>query len=182
MRMNFGAKPYLVPMPVLMIGTYDENGVPNVMNAAWGCVTDYKEITISLGAHKTTDNILLNKEFTVSMATEDTLAACDYVGIESGTKVANKFEKAGFHALKSEFVNAPVIAELPLTLECRMKRYEEEILVAEIVNVSADDSILTEGKIDLLKLKPITFDPTSNAYFSLGNRVGNAFEDGLKLR
>lgn len=182
MRKNFGAKPYLVPMPVLIIGTYDENGIPNAMNAAWGCVTDYKEITISLAPHKTTDNILLNKDFTVSMATEDTVVACDYVGVESGKVVENKFEKAGFHAIKSEFVNAPVIAELPMTLECRMKSFEDEILIGEIINVSADESILTENKIDVLKLKPITYDPMTNTYVSLGKRVGTAFKDGLELK
>lgn len=182
MRKNFGAKPYLVPMPVLIIGTYDENGIPNAMNAAWGCVTDYKEITISLAPHKTTDNILLNKDFTVSMATEDTVVACDYVGVESGKAVENKFEKAGFHAIKSEFVNAPVIAELPMTLECRMKSFEDEILIGEIINVSADESILTENKIDVLKLKPITYDPMTNTYVSLGKRVGTAFKDGLELK
>lgn len=182
MRKSFGARPYLVPMPVLIIGTYDEKGMPNAMNAAWGCVTDYKEITISLAPHKTTDNILLNKDFTVSMATETMVTACDYVGIDSQKEVADKFEKAGFHAVKSEYVNAPLIAELPMALECRMKRYEDEILTAEIINVSADESILTDEKIDVLKLKPIIYDPTTSTYVGLGNRAGEAFKDGLKLR
>ena len=138
-RVNFGAKPIMFPQPVLIIATYDENGVPNAMNAAWGITTDFSEITISLGEHKTTDNLEVRKAFTVSMATEDQVVACDYVGIESGRKVPDKFEKAGFHATKSEFVDAPLIDELPLALECRVKSFEDGILIGEIVNVSADD-------------------------------------------
>ncbi|MBR1623900.1 MAG: flavin reductase, partial [Pseudobutyrivibrio sp.] len=122
-RKNFGANPLMYPLPVLIIGTYDENGVPNAMNAAWGVVTDFKEITISLSDHKTTDNLVAKKAFTVSMATENQLVACDYVGIESGRKVPNKFEKAGFHAIKSEFVDAPLIDELPMALECTVKSF-----------------------------------------------------------
>lgn len=119
-RVNFGAKPYMYPMPVLIIGTYDENGVPNAMNAAWGIITDYQEITVSLSQeHKTAKNLAVTKAFTVSMATEDMVISCDYVGIVSGNKVPDKFETAGFHATKSRFVNAPLIDELPLTLECR---------------------------------------------------------------
>lgn len=182
MRKNFGSKPYLYPMPVLIIGTYDENDVPNAMNAAWGCITDYNEITISMAPHKTTDNILLNHDFTVSMATEDYVKACDYVGIESGNKVENKFVRAGFHAIKSKFVNAPVIAELPMCLECRMKSFQDEILIGEIINVNAEESILTDGKIDAQKLKPITYDPIMNTYIGLGKMVGNAFKDGLDLK
>ena len=167
MRKNFGSKPYLYPMPVLIIGTYDENDVPN---------------SISMAPHKTTDNILLNHDFTVSMATEDYVKACDYVGIESGNKVENKFVRAGFHAIKSEFVNAPVIAELPMCLECRMKSFQDEILIGEIINVNAEESILTDGKIDAQKLKPITYDPIMNTYIGLGKMVGNAFKDGLDLK
>jgi len=181
-RVNFGAKPWVYPMPVLIIGTYDENGVPNAMNAAWGMITDVNEITISMGAHKTTENFAKTEAFTVSMATEDTVVACDYVGIESASKVPDKFAKAGFHATKSEFVNAPLIDELPMALECRVKKYEDEILVGEIVNVNADESILTDGKIDPKKLKPIAYDSANHAYVSLGDKVGNAFKDGNALK
>ena len=181
-RVNYGAKPLMLPQPVLIIGTYDENGVPNAMNAAWGITTDFKEITISLSDHKTTDNLKVKKAFIVSMATEDFVVACDYVGIESGRKVPDKFAKAGFHATKSEFVDAPLIDELPMALECRVKSFEDGILIGEIVNVSADESVVTNGNVDPKKLKPITFDPCNNTYVALGDVVGNAFKDGMSLK
>ena len=181
-RVDFGAKPYLYPMPVLIIGTYDENGVPNAMNAAWGTITDYNEITISMAPHKTTENLAVTGAFTVSIATEDTVVACDYVGIVSGKDVLDKFAKAGFHATKSEKVNAPLIDELPMALECKVKSYEDEILVGEIVNVTADESVLTNGKIDPKKLKPIAYDSANHMYLSLGNIVGKAFSDGSQLK
>lgn len=181
-RVNFGAKPYVYPMPVLIVGTYDENGVPNAMNAAWGCITDMAEISISMSSHKTTDNFAKTGAFTVAFATEDTVVACDYVGIESAKKVPDKFEKAGFTATKSEFVNAPIINELPMSLECKVKSFDNGILVGEIVNVNADESILTDGKIDPMKLKPITYDPVGNKYIALGNVVGQAFSDGNKMK
>ena len=181
-RVDFGAKPYLYPMPVLIIGTYDENGVPNAMNAAWGTITDYNEITISMAPHKTTENLAVTGAFTVSIATEDTVVACDYVGIVSGKDVPDKFAKAGFHATKSEKVNAPLIDELPMALECKVKSYEDEILVGEIVNVIADESVLTNGKIDPKKLRPIAYDSANHAYLSLGDVVGKAFSDGSTLK
>ncbi len=181
-RTNFGPKPFMYPMPVLIVGTYDENGVPNAMNAAWGIITDMNEITISMSPHKTTENLAHTGAFTVSIATEDTVIPCDYVGVESASKVADKFAKAGFHATKSEYVNAPLIDELPMALECKVKSYEDEILVGEIVNVCADESILTDGKIDPKKLKPIAYDPVNHTYMSMGEVVGKAFRDGLKLK
>lgn len=181
-RVNFGAKPILYPMPVLIIGTYDENGVPNAMNAAWGCITDENEITISMSPHKTTENFAKTGAFTVSIGTEDTVISCDYVGVETAGKVPDKFAKAGFHATKSEFVNAPLIDELPVALECKVKSYKDDILVGEIINVNADESILTEGKIDPKKLKPIIYDSMNRTYIGLGEKVGNAFKDGLKLK
>ncbi len=181
-RVSFGAKPIMFPQPVLIIGTYDENGVPNAMNAAWGITTDFAEITISLSDHKTTDNLKARKAFTVSMATEDTVIAADYVGIESGKDVPDKFARAGFHATKSEFVDAPLIDELPMALECRVKSFADGILIGEIINVCADESVITDGRIDPAKLKPITFDPANNTYTGLGKVVGKAFSDGLKLK
>lgn len=181
-RIDFGAKPFVFPMPVLIIGTYDENGVPNAMNAAWGMVTDFQEITISLSEHKTTKNLRKTGAFTVSMATEATVIACDYVGVESADKVLDKFEKADFHATKSTRVNAPLIDELPMTLECKVKSFEDGILVGEIVNVCAEESVLTEGKIDPKKLRPITYDPCNNTYIGLGDVVEKAFADGLQLK
>ena len=181
-RVNFGAKPILLPQPVLIIATYDENGVPNAMNAAWGTISDFKEITISLSEHKTTDNLAVRGAFTVSIATEDQVAACDYVGIESARKVPDKFERAGFHATKSEFVDAPLIDELPMALECKVKSFKDGILLGEIVNVSADSSVVTNGQVDLKKLKPIAFDPCNNKYVALGNAVGDAFLCGNVLK
>ncbi len=181
-RVDFGAKPYLLPMPVLIIGTYDKDKVPNAMNAAWGCITDYTEITIRLSEHKTTENIKVSGAFTVSIATQDYLVACDYVGIETAKKVPDKFMKAKFHASPSKHVNAPLIDELPMALECKVKRYEDDILTGEIVNVCADESILTNGKIDPGKLKPITFDPCNNTYLGLGAVLGKAFSDGLTMK
>ena len=181
-RVDFGAKPLMFPMPVLIIGTYDENGVPNAMNAAWGITTDFQEITISLSDHKTTENLLKTGAFTVSMATEDMIVACDYVGVESANKNPDKFAKAGFHAVKSTRVNAPLIEELPMALECKVKRYEDEILVGEIINVCAKEFVITDGKINPKKLKPIAYDPCNHTYLSLGDVVGKAFCDGLKLK
>ncbi len=186
MRKNFGAKPMCYPMPVYIIGTYGADGTPNAMNAAWGGISEDTEISICISAdHKTTENILLRKAFTVSMATVKMLAACDYVGIVSGNKEPNKFEKAGFHATPSEFVDAPLIDELPMAVECQLISYDPEScrLVGRIVNVSADESILGEnGKVDVKKLQPITYDPMNHHYLVLGEAVGRAFHDGLKLK
>ena len=185
MRKNFGAKPLCYPQPVFILASYDENGVPNAMNAAWGGISDDEEISLCISAgHKTMANILLKKAFTVSMATAEYVVACDYVGIVSGNKVPDKFEKAGFHAVKSEHVNAPVIEELPMTVECKLIKFNEDgICIGEIVNVSADESILDEnGKIDAKKLDPIIYDGVTHAYWNFGEKVGQAFSDGKKIR
>jgi len=186
MRKNFGAKPVCYPQPVFIIATYDENGNPNAMNAAWGGISEENEVSICISAdHKTTYNLLARKAFTVSMATADTVVACDYVGIVSGNKTPDKFAKAGFHATKSEFVDAPLIDELPMAVECELISYDPEScrLVGRIVNVSADESVLGEnGKVDAQKLQPITYDPMNHHYLALGEKVGQAFCDGLVLK
>lgn len=185
MRKNFGAKPILYPQPVLIIGSYDNNGTPDAMNAAWGGISESNEFSICLSAeHKTVKNILIRKAFTVSMATADTVVPCDYVGIVSGNDVPNKIEKAGFHTTKSEFVDAPIIKELPMALECKLISYDSEScrMVGEIINVCAEESILTDGNIDPVKLRPITYDGMNHAYYALGEKVGNAFTDGVKLK
>ena len=186
MRKNFGAKPICYPMPVYIIGTYGADGTPNAMNAAWGGISEEEEITICVDSgHKTAENILNRKAFTVSMATAETMAACDYVGIVSGTKVPDKFARAGFHAAKSVFVDAPLIEELPMALECELISYDPEScrLVGRIVNVCADESVLGEnGKVDVQKLRPITYDPMNHQYLVLGEKVGQAFHDGLTLK
>lgn len=186
MRKNFGARSACYPMPVYIIGTYNEDGTPNAMNAAWGGISEEHQISICVDSeHKTAKNIQTRKAFTVSMATADYVEACDYVGIVSGNQEKDKFKKAGFHATPSGVVDAPLIDELPMALECRLISYDPETcrLVGEIVNVSADESILGKnGKIDVKKLQPITFDPISNDYIVLGDKAGEAFRDGLKLK
>ena len=185
MRKNFGAKTWLYPMPVLIIGTYDENGAPNAMNAAWGGIYDTNQVMVCLAEdHKTTENIKKTGAFTVSFATAKTVVPCDYVGLVSANDDPDKFFKAGFHAEKSGFVNAPVIAELPMTVECRLIRFNEDgVCVGEIVNVCADDGILDEnGNVDVKKLDPIIYDGVTHAYWSFGEKVGQAFSDGLKIK
>ena len=185
MRKNFGAKPILYPQPVFIIATYNEDGTSNAMNAAWGGISEADQITMCISEdHQTTKNVLARGAFTVSMATADTVAACDYVGIVSGTKEPNKMEKAGFHTTKSEFVDAPIIDELPMAVECTLLSYDPEScrMVGQVVNVCADESVLTDGKIDPVKLRPITFDGMNHTYLVLGEKVGNAFSDGLKLK
>ena len=186
MRKNFGAKSWLYPMPVLIIGTYDESGTPDAMNAAWGMISDTDKVTICLDAsHKTVKNILVKKDFTVSMADAKNVIAADYVGIVSGNDVPDKVAKTGWHVTKSEFVDAPIFEELPMTLECKMISYDEEteLMTGEIVNICVDESILGEdGKIDLTKFQPITYDPVHHDYLTLGAKVGNAFKDGRKIQ
>lgn len=183
-RKNFGAKPFLFPQPVLIIGTYDENGKANAMNAAWGGIVGMDEIIIDLSQHKTTENIMVNRAFTVSAADVEHMIACDYVGIVSGSKEPEKMKKAGFTTTKSRFVNAPVINELPVTLECELV----EVIggskyLGKIINVSVDERVLGEdGEISLEKFSPITYDTVHYGYYRLGERVGNAFKDGASLK
>ena len=184
MRKKFGAKPILYPQPVFIIAAYDEAGTPDAMNAAWGGISEAAEISLCLSpGHKTVKNILARGAFTVSMADADHVAACDYVGLVSGNKVPDKLEKAGFHTVKSQFVDAPLIEELPMAVECKLISYDPDScrLVGEIVNVCAEERVLTDGRIDPAKLRPITFDPMNNAYLVLGEKVGNAFRDGAVL-
>ena len=171
------------PLPVLMIGTFDEEGKPNLMNAAWGGQSDSNEIFISLSSHKTTDNLAVTGEFTVAFATKDTLVASDYFGMETGRKV-DKIEKAGFHCHKSEKVNAPVFEEYPITLECRMLKFDDHgILWGEVVGTVVDEEVLNEeGKIDFGKAQLIMYDSSLHKYRIFGEIVGNAFHDGLKLK
>lgn len=172
-------------MPVLIVGSYDEQGTPNAMNAAWGGIYDTNLVMVCLADdHKTTDNIKKSGAFTLSFATSDTVVPCDYVGIVSANDVPNKFERAGFHATKSDFVNAPLIDELPMAVECKLLKFNEDgICIGEIVNISADESVLDEkGRVDAKKLDPIIYDSCSHAYWSFGEKVGQAFSDGKKIK
>ena len=187
MRKDFGPQTWLFPMPVLIIGTYDEQGKPNAMNAAWGGIYDYNQIMICLSAHKTTANIRKNKAFTISFATVDTATTSDYVGIVSQNQEPDKIKKAGLIVEKAKNVNAPIFTNYPLTLECELVEVFNEgegggNFVGKIVNVSVDESILTNGKVDYKKLRPIAFDPVSAKYVALGEEVAQAFREGLKLK
>lgn len=185
MRKNFGAKAILYPQPVFIIASYNPDGTANAMNAAWGGISESDEISMCISEdHQTTRNILERCAFTVSMATADKVAACDYVGIVSGCDVPDKLDRACFHTEKSEFVDAPIIRELPMAVECRLVSYDPEScrLVGKVVNVCAEESVLTDGKIDPAKLRPITYDGMNHTYLVLGEKVGNAFSDGKKLK
>lgn len=171
-------------MPVLIVAAYDENDKPNAMNAAWGGIFSDNMVGICLADnHKTTKNILYSKAFTVSIATEELTVKADYLGIVSGNNVDNKLLKANLNHTKSEFVNAPVMTDFPFTLECELVSYDADsnYMIGRIINVSADDSILSDNKIDIEKLKPITYDPVNHNYYVIGRKVGNAFSDGKKI-
>ncbi len=183
MRKDLGVKPYMYPQLVLIIGTYDKDGNPNAMNAAWGGMADYEKIMICMSKHKTTENIALTNEFTVSFGDVNNVVACDYVGIVSGSTEPNKMKKSGFTTEKAKHVNAPIIKELPLCIECKLiKILEEDLYLAEIVNVSADESILEDGKISMDKFIPICYEPSGHGYYKVSGKVGNAFSDGNKLK
>lgn len=181
---SFDSKHSIIcPEGVFIIGTYDENGIPNAMNAAWGIQSDFGEITLYLAEHKTTENLKATNAFTLAFATVDTMVISDYFGIESGNNV-NKIEKANCHVHKSNVVNAPIIEEYPVSLECSVKSYSDDtgILVGTIESMVADESVLTNGKVDYDKLKPIIFDCSTNTYRVIGPVVGKAFHDGLSLK
>jgi flavin reductase (DIM6/NTAB) family NADH-FMN oxidoreductase RutF len=171
---------------VLIVGTYDENGTPDAMNAAWGTVCDTAQVAVVLSAgHKTVKNLLKTGAFTVAIADAKNVVPADYVGVVSANNTPDKLAKTGWHITKSEFVNAPIIEELPLVLECKLISYDTdtEICIGEVVNVSADESILTEnGKIDLAKLQPLCYASEVREYYTLGEKVGKAFSDGLALK
>lgn len=188
MRKNLGANPYVYPQPVLIVASYGEDGTPDAMNVAYGGIVNSNRIQINIGVrHKTSDNIKARQAFTVGIADEKNLVSADYVGIVSGHDVPDKVEKSDFHVIKSAFVDAPVIQELPISLECKVeeiKQYNATLrIVAEIVNVNVDENILNEeGKIDPAKLHAISYDPANHAYLKLGEKVGTAFSDGNKLK
>lgn len=184
MKKNLGVKTVMFPMPVLIIATYNEDNSENAMNAAWGGIHDTNQIGICIAPeHKTAENILKRKAFTVSMADSSHVAACDYIGIVSGSKQPDKCLKAGFSFSKSQFVDAPIINELGMCLECELVSYDETTgcLVGNILNVCADERVLTEGKIDPEKLEPITYDPENHNYIKLGQVVGKAFQIGKTI-
>ena len=185
---SFKPNAWVLPQPVLIIGTYNADGTPNAMNAAWGGQWDKTQIVISMGIHTTTENLAISPDFTVSFATSDTVVASDFVGIVSAKNDPQKMAKTGWTAVPTEHVNAPVFIDFPMTLECRLvQKYEESeggyCLVADIVNILCDEQYLAaDGKPDVEKMRLITFDPVHMGYIELGERVGNAFADGKKLK
>ena len=185
---SFGSKPWMLPQPVLIIGTYNEDGTPNAMNAAWGGQWDRGEIMISMGAHATTENLARCADFTVAFATRDTMVGADFVGIVSAKNDPQKMSKTGWTAVKAENVNAPVFADFPMTMECRIKEKMDEseegyYILAEVVNILVDEKYLdAAGNPDVAKMNLITYEPVSHSYFALGEKVGNAFSDGKKLK
>ena len=182
-RKNFGPNHALVttPQPCVMVATWDKDHTPDVMMAAWAGQYDNKQIVISMSRHKTTDNIELTGAFTVSFADIRTVAESDYFGLVSGHKVPDKVARVGFTATPSPNVDAPIINEYPLTLECKVVSWQDGILIGEVVNMSADESILTDGKVDLEKLQPIVFDAASVTYRAIGEVVGQAWGSGKKF-
>lgn len=182
-RKNFGPDHALVttPQPCVMIATWDKDHNPDVMMAAWAGQYDYKRIVVSLSKHKTTENLELTGAFTVSFADVRTVAESDYFGLVSGFKVPDKVARVGFTVTPSPNVDAPIINEYPLTLECKVVSWVDGILVGEVVNQSASESILTDGKIDLAKLQPIVFDAAGMCYRAIGDVVGGAWNAGKKF-
>ena len=188
MRKNIGIKPAIYPMPVLMIATYNEDGSVDVMNAAWGMMVDTKRVALNLTeTHKTVKNIKERGFFTVSIADSNHILEADYVGIVSANNTPDKFIKSGLTAIKSDNVDAPIIDEFPITMECKFLEYQDNELgcgvIGEIVNVSVKEEVLDEsGNIDPLLINAIMYDPFTHGYYSVGKKVGNAFNDGKRLK
>ena len=185
MRKNYGTKSWFYPLPVLIIGSYNEDGSADAMNAAWGGLYDSDKVVLCLSdGHKTTANIKKRKAFTVSFADAAHVIPSDYVGLVSANQEPQKLEKSGFHVTKSELVDAPLIDELPVTIECSLLKVNEDgNIIGKIENVSIDESVLDEnGQLDMAKFQPIAYEPAGNGYHVLGHRVGSAFKDGAALK
>lgn len=173
-------------MPVLMVATYNEDGSVNVMNAAWGTMQERDHVALNLSeSHKTVKNIKARGAFTVSIADAAHVAEADYFGVVSGNKEAHKFEKSGLTAVKSELVDAPVINEFPICLECEFVEYQADGfgigVIGKVVNITADERVMAGDKIDMSLVNAIAFDPYTHGYYKVTERVGEAFKDGLKL-
>ena len=177
----------IFPMPVLMIATYNDDGSVNVMNAAWGTMQERGVVALNLTeSHKTVQSIKARGAFTVSIADAAHVVEADYFGVESGNKVADKFARSGLTASKAETVDAPVINEFPLCLECEFIEYQDGKygcgVIGKVVNVTADERVMADGKVDMSLVNAIAFDPYTHGYYRVNQRVGEAFQDGLKLK
>ena len=177
----------IFPMPVLMVATYNEDGSVNVMNAAWGTMQERGTVALNLTeTHKTVKNIKARGAFTVSIADAAHVTEADYFGVETGNKVPDKFARSGLTASKAETVDAPVINEFPLCLECEFIEYQSNEygcgVIGKVVNVTADESVLEDGKLNMSLVNAIAFDPYTHGYYKVTERIGNAFKDGLALK
>lgn len=187
MKKDLGVKPYLFPMPVLMIATYGDGDVVNVMNMAWGGICGENMVSLNIDEdHKTSQNIKKRGAFTLSIADIPHLQAADFFGIATGNKMADKFERTGLTAVKSRKVDAPIVDEFPLTLECRVVEAKNEVygfhVIGEIVGVLADESVLDQaGKVDPTKLNAFVFDQFQSGYYAIGEKVGQAWRSGVPL-
>lgn len=187
MKKDLGVHPYLFPMPVLMIATFGENDKVDVMNMAWGGICDNNKVALNITeSHKTSENIKKRGAFTISVADIDHIEESDFFGIASGNKMDDKFERTGMHAIKSSRVDAPIIEEYPITLECKVVKIQNDEfgfrVIGEIVNVLADESVLDEkGKVDPTKLNAFVFDQFQSGYYKIGEKVGQAWNSGMKF-
>lgn len=187
MRKKLNITEGIFPMPVLMVATYNEDGSVNVMNAAWGTMQERDYVVLNLTkTHKTVKNIEAKGAFTVSIADAAHVTEADYFGVESGNRVPNKFENSGLTASKSEIVDAPIINEFPLCLECEFIEYQNNKygcgVIGKVVNVTADESVMVNDKIDMSLVNAIAFDPYTHGYYKVTERTGEAFKDGLRLK
>lgn len=187
MRTKLNITAGIFPMPVLMIGTYNEDGNVNVMNAAWGTMQERDIVALNLTeTHKTVQNIKARGAFTVSIADAAHMVEADYFGVESGNRVTDKFARSGLTASKAETVDAPVINEFPICLECQFIEYQDGEygcgVIGKVVNVTADEGVMVNGRIDMARVQAIAFDPYTHGYYKVTERVGEAFKDGLKLK
>lgn len=187
MKKDLDVKPYLFPMPVLMIATYGDDGTVDVMNMAWGGICAENMVSLNIDTdHKTAKNIKKRGAFTLSIADIPHIQAADFFGIASGNKMEDKFARSGLTAVKSEKVDAPVVQEFPLTLECKVVEDKMEVyghhVLGEIVGVLADESVLDEtGKVDASKLNAFVFDQFRSGYYAIGEKVGQAWHTGAPL-
>ena len=187
MRKKLDLTEGIFPMPVLMVATYNEDGSVNVMNAAWGTMQERDTVALNLTeSHKTVENIKARGAFTVSIADAAHVVEADYFGVASGNQTPDKFARSGLHAEKSGLVDAPIITEFPLCLECKFIEYQGDEfgigVIGKVVNVTADERVMADGKVDMSLVDAIAFDPYTHGYYRVAQRVGDAFQDGLKLK
>lgn len=187
MRKKLNITEGIFPMPVLMVATYNEDGSVNVMNAAWGTMQERDTVVLNLSeTHKTVENIKKRGAFTVSIADASHVTEADYFGIASGNRTPNKLEMTGLTASRAETVDAPVINEFPLCLECRFIEYQNNQygcgVIGKVLGVTADESVMPNGELDMSLVNAIAFDPYTHGYYRIGERVGDAFHDGTKLK